>query len=327
MSWLDDIANKYNNDSNDEKGISMDKLIPYKNNFYGLREIDELAESIKSQGLLQNLVVRDLNNGYYEILAGHRRHAALKKLGEEKAKCLVLKDVSDKEADIIMIVTNSTTRELTPSEKIRGINRLEELIKSERSTGEVKGKTRDIIGQAMGISGTHVGRLQKIGKKLDEDLQEDLDENKLTIEQAEIIANLKPDEQKEIAKQIKDLDIKESKEEISILIDGIKQPVREKDNELLKETYPEAKNKENNSKTAIVKFESKEQIKTIEELCEERIKTLGEMLPAKKENWSNFNFAVKGQLDAFELIKIVLRDKKNEDLSFEFPLEDGELNE
>ncbi|WP_315109839.1 ParB N-terminal domain-containing protein [Clostridium intestinale] len=310
--------------------INIDLLEPSTNNFYGIREIDELSESIKEQGLLHNLVVRE-KEGKYEILSGERRYHALKKLGFKKVPCKVQRNLSDIDSEILLIEANARTRELTPSEFMRGISRLEEIYKAKKSNGEqIEGKTREAIGKVLGKSGTQVGRYQKINKKLSEDLKEDLDKDKLTVTQAEIISNLKPQEQKEIAKQIKNLDPKESKEEISILIEGIKQPVEKKrDKELLKEIYPEPKPKEKKPKTTKFAFENKEQLQTIQGLCEEMVKTLKSMLPKKGQKWTEFDHEVKGQYDAFDLMMITLRDHGySDELVFEMPgMESGEEDE
>lgn len=64
--------------------------------------IDDLVESIKTNGLLQPLAVRELSNGKYEILAGHRRYEALKRLNVDFVEVNVLDDVVDTE-DVIRI--------------------------------------------------------------------------------------------------------------------------------------------------------------------------------------------------------------------------------
>jgi ParB family chromosome partitioning protein len=68
--------------------IALDRLIPSKANLRktgGTAGIDELAASIKAHGLLQNLQVRAGDSGKFEVVAGMRRHAALKRLAKEKA--------------------------------------------------------------------------------------------------------------------------------------------------------------------------------------------------------------------------------------------------
>lgn len=306
--------------------ISIELLEPSSNNFYEIRDIDDLASSIKEQGLLHNLVVRE-KEGKYEILSGERRYHALKQLGFKKIPCKVQRNLSDEDSEILLIQANAKTRKLSPNEIRKGIQKLQELYKNKKDKGEVlPGKTRDLIGKDLGLSGTQVGRHMKIDKKLTEELKEDLDKDKLTLTQAEIVANLKPQEQKQIAKQIKDLDPKESKEEINILIEGIKQPVEKKeDKELLKEIYPEPKLQEKELKTTRFAFKDKEQLQTIEALCEERVKTLKAMLPKTGQKWSEFDHEVKGQYDAFDLMRMALRDHEDSsDLVYEIPLLDSE---
>lgn len=78
------------------KTIGLSKLVSKTN----VREekdetINDLVESIKANGLLQPLAVRELSNGKYEILAGHRRFEALKQLNIDFVECNVLEDVID----------------------------------------------------------------------------------------------------------------------------------------------------------------------------------------------------------------------------------------
>lgn len=204
--------------------IDSELLTPYSKNIYGIRDIDELAEDIKENGLYHNLVVRPVEGGKYEILSGERRYKALLKLGNTKIPCQVREDLEGKDldAEILLIQANAKARELTHIEKIEQISRLEQLYKQKRSNGEVlEGKTRDIIGKDVGLSGVQVGRYQKIGKKLIGGLKELLDKDKITLTQAEILAAVNTTEQAAMYDQIKSL----GKEECKILIEGIKQPI------------------------------------------------------------------------------------------------------
>lgn len=217
--------------------IDIDKLVPSTNNFYGIREIEELADSIKENGLMHNLVVRKLDNGTYEILSGERRYSALKILNYKKAPCQV-KDINELDGEILLIQANSKQRELTHIEKMKGIERLKELYKLKKSNGEEvpKGKTRDIIGKDIGLSGVQVGRYMKVSEKLIDPLKDKLEEGKITLTQADILSNLKDIEQKSILNQIDNTSSKITNAEIDILVEGIKQPLTsKKDIELLKE--------------------------------------------------------------------------------------------
>ncbi len=240
-TYLTGLANKINGVEKQSftQELDINNLVPSSNNFYGIREIEELAESIKENGLIHNLVVRKKDNGNYEIISGERRYHAAKSLGYKTLPCQV-KEISDLDAEIMLIQANVEQRELLPSEKMEGIKRLKAIYEQKKDNGEElpKGKIRDLIGQDMKISGVQVGRYQKVDKDLIEPLKEKLDKEEITLTQAHTLSSLNENEQKIIHEEIKDLDPKESKEEVEILINGIKQPVESKlDKQLLDEMH------------------------------------------------------------------------------------------
>lgn len=247
MSYLKGIADRINGvDKGFTQELDINSLVPSRRNFYGIREIEELAESIKENGLMHNLVVRKISDAptKYEILSGERRYRAAKSLGYEKLPCQV-KEISDLDAELILIQANAEQRELTPTEKMEGIKRLEAIYKQKRDKGEkLQGKTRDLVGKDLGLSGVQVGRYKKIDKDLIPDLKEKLDKDQITLTQAHTLSSLTEDEQKVIHDEIKDLNAKEHKEEIETLVEGIKQTVNKKDEKLLKEMYPKLSSKE-----------------------------------------------------------------------------------
>ncbi|NRT90121.1 ParB/RepB/Spo0J family partition protein [Clostridium beijerinckii] len=240
-SYLKGLANKINGVENKSftKELDINSLVPSQNNFYGIREIEELAESINENGLMHNLVVRKKDDGTYEIISGERRYRALKSLGYEKIPCQVKENLSDLDAELMLIQANAEQRELTPSEKMEGIKRLEVIYKQKRNNGEkLQGKTRDLIGKDLGLSGVQVGRYKKVDKDLIPELKEKLDKEEITLTQAHTLSSLTKDEQEIIHEEIKDLNAKESKEEIETLVNGIKQPIESNlDKELLDEMY------------------------------------------------------------------------------------------
>ena len=237
MSYLSGLGDRLNNTKEEQsvRKIDIELLVPSTKNFYGIREVEELAESIKESGLLHNLVVRDLKNGKYEILSGERRYRALKLIGAKRVMCQV-KDVSDSDAELLLIKANAEQRELTPSEKMEGIKRLEAIYKEKKARGEQipKGKLRDTIGKDMGLSGTQVQRYKTVDKKLIEPLKEKLDKGDITLNQAETLTRLDKEEQKAMDNQLNSLS-PAAKEEKDILIQGIKQPVKKEEEELIKE--------------------------------------------------------------------------------------------
>ncbi|KIL06613.1 ParB protein [Clostridium botulinum] len=245
-SYLKGIANRVNgvDKKSFTKELDIYSLVPSKNNFYGIREIEELTESIKENGLMHNLVVRDIGNGKYEIISGERRYTALKKLGYEKVPCQI-REINDLDSELMLIHANLEQRELTPTEKMEGIKRLENIYKQKRKNGEkLDGKTRDLIGKDLGLSGVQVGRYQKVDKDLIPELKDKLDKEDITLTQAHTLSSLTKEEQKVIHDEIKDLNTKDHKLEVDILVQGIKQPVeRKEDKELLDEMYSKSKPK------------------------------------------------------------------------------------
>ncbi|HBJ1648625.1 TPA: ParB N-terminal domain-containing protein [Clostridium botulinum] len=245
-SYLKGIANRVNGVEKQDftKELDINTLVPSKNNFYGIREIEELAASIKENGLMHNLVVRDIGNGKYEIISGERRYTALKRLGYEKVPCQI-RDINDLDAELMLIHANLEQRELTPTEKMEGIKRLENIYKQKRKNGEkLDGKTRDLIGKDLGLSGVQVGRYKKVDKDLIPELKDKLDKEDITLTQAHTLSSLTKEEQRVIHDEIKDLNTKEHKLEVDILVQGIKQPVeRKEDKELLDEMYSKTDSK------------------------------------------------------------------------------------
>lgn len=241
-NYLKGLADKINGVENQgfTQELDINLLVPSLKNFYGIREIEELAESIKENGLMHNLVVRMMENGTYEIISGERRFRALRSLGYKKIPCQIKENLSDLDAELMLIQANAAQRELTPIEKMEGIKRLEDIYKKKRGNGEkLQGKTRDLIGKDLGLSGVQVGRYQKVDKDLIPDLKEKLDKDEITLTQAHTLSSLSESEQKIIHEEIKDLNPKESKEEVEVLVNGIKQPVENKlDKQLIDEMYP-----------------------------------------------------------------------------------------
>ncbi|MEK0432599.1 MAG: putative chromosome-partitioning protein ParB [Pseudomonadota bacterium] len=83
----------------------------------------ELAESIKSQGVMQPILVRKTANGNYEIIAGERRFRAAKLAGLTEVPVLV-RDVSDQNAAAMALIENMQREDLNPLEEAIGLQRL-----------------------------------------------------------------------------------------------------------------------------------------------------------------------------------------------------------
>ena len=99
--------------------LPIEKLRPFEGHPFKVtdnEEMDQLAWSILTQGLLTPLVVRPLDNGEYEVISGHRRLHACKKAGIETVPALITE--MDRDAAAIALVDSNLHREkILPSEK------------------------------------------------------------------------------------------------------------------------------------------------------------------------------------------------------------------
>jgi ParB family chromosome partitioning protein len=83
----------------------------------------ELSESIKSQGVMQPILVRPLEGGLYEIIAGERRFRAARLAGLDAVPVLV-KPVADEAAAVMALIENIQREDLNPLEEAQGLQRL-----------------------------------------------------------------------------------------------------------------------------------------------------------------------------------------------------------
>ena len=98
--------------------LSPDKLTPFEKHPYQVREdaaMDELVESIRAHGILSPLLARPKGEGY-ELVSGHRRRLAAQKLGLATVPVLV-REMTNDEAVILMVDSNLQRENLLPSEK------------------------------------------------------------------------------------------------------------------------------------------------------------------------------------------------------------------
>lgn len=152
---LDALLN--NNDESDSavEGLTMlniEQLLPGE---YQPRQImneeslDELAASIKEQGVMQPLLVRKKNNGKYEIIAGERRWQASKKAGIKKIPVLV-KDIPDSSALEMALIENMQREDLNIMEEAKGIKKLiENFEMTHESAAKALGKSRVAVSNIL----------------------------------------------------------------------------------------------------------------------------------------------------------------------------------
>lgn len=123
LPTVDDLftTQKERDEGNQEKilEISLADLYPFKNHPFQVtknEELRELAESIKENGVVTPAIARPRPEGGYELIAGHRRKAACELAGIS-AMPVVVRELDDNTATIIMVDSNQQRENLLPSEK------------------------------------------------------------------------------------------------------------------------------------------------------------------------------------------------------------------
>jgi ParB family chromosome partitioning protein len=92
-----------------------------------LGDIDDLARSIREQGLIQPMIVRRADDDRLVIVAGHRRYAALRRLGRTRGEVIIRKAMAADDVLAKMLVENGQRAGLDPIEEARGLQRLKTL--------------------------------------------------------------------------------------------------------------------------------------------------------------------------------------------------------
>lgn len=141
--------------------ISLDQLTPGEfqpRTKMHKETLEELADSIKNQGVLQPLLVREKASGRYEIIAGERRWRAAQIAGL-KSVPVSIKKVNNNDAAKIALVENLQREDLNAMDQSRGLQRLQmEFNLSQEELAKSIGKSRSAV--------TNLLRLSKLDKKV-----------------------------------------------------------------------------------------------------------------------------------------------------------------
>lgn len=134
--------------------IDLLEIDGFKNHPFSVKNdssLNELLESIKTNGLLNPIIVRKKKDGRYEIISGHRRKYVYELLEKNEIECNVV-DVSDDEATIQMVDSNIFREKILPSEKAYAYKMKMDAMKHQgKSTCATKlHKSRDEISSETG---------------------------------------------------------------------------------------------------------------------------------------------------------------------------------
>ncbi len=111
--------------------------------------LEELAASIRAQGVIQPVVVREVGLGDYELIAGERRWRASRKAGLAEIPA-VIRSVSDEAALAMGLIENIQRQELDPIEEARGLKRLiDEFALTHEAAAEAVGRSRSAVSNLL----------------------------------------------------------------------------------------------------------------------------------------------------------------------------------
>ena len=182
--------------------LPPDKLTPFKKHPYQVREdaaMDELVESVRTYGILSPLLARPKGEGY-ELVSGHRRRLAAQKLGLPTVPVLV-REMTDDEAVILMVDSNLQRENLLPSEKAFAYKMKLEAMKHQgkATSRQVVGKleSADEVGQVNGESGRTIQRYIRLTNLVPPLLQM-VDDGRIAFSPAAELSYLTRDEQAEL---------------------------------------------------------------------------------------------------------------------------------
>lgn len=127
--------------------------------------LEELAHSIRNQGIIQPIVVRQVNDTQYEIIAGERRWRASQLAGIDKIPCII-KQVPDEAAIAIALIENIQREDLNAMEEAIALQRLmQEFELTHQQVADVVGKSRASVSNLLRLNGLNepVKRLLEYG--------------------------------------------------------------------------------------------------------------------------------------------------------------------
>ena len=184
--------------------IPLSELHPFKNHPFKVKDDEammETADSIKQYGVLVPAIARPDPEGGYELVAGHRRHRA-SELAEKETMPVIVRDLDDDAATIIMVDSNLQRESLLPSERAFAYKMKLEAVKHQgartdltsRQLGEKSQTSIQKVADQAGESQRQVQRYIRLTELIPE-LMDMVDEKKIALNPAYELSFLKKEEQ------------------------------------------------------------------------------------------------------------------------------------
>ena len=193
--------------------IPLSELHPFKNHPFKVKDDEamfETADSIRQYGVLVPAIARPDPEGGYELVAGHRRHRA-SELAEKETMPVIIRNLDDDAATIIMVDSNLQRESLLPSERAFAYKMKLEAVKDQGARTDLtsvqleqKLSARDRVAKEAGEkSGIQVMRYIRLTELIPE-LLNMVDEKKIAFNPAYELSFLKPEEQKQLIDVMED---------------------------------------------------------------------------------------------------------------------------
>ena len=186
--------------------IPLTELHPFKDHPFKVIDNEAMfdtAESVKQYGVLVPAIARPRDEGGYELVAGHRRKRACE-LAELETMPVIVRNLDDDAAIIIMVDSNLQRENILPSERAFAYKMKLDAIKNQGARNDLtsrqvvgKLETADIVGKEGGDSGRQVQRYIRLTRLIPE-LLSMVDEKKIAFNPAVELSFLKDEEQADL---------------------------------------------------------------------------------------------------------------------------------
>ena len=192
--------------------IPLGELHPFRNHPFKVKDdaaMQDTVDSVREYGVLVPAIARPDPDGGYELIAGHRRHHASELAGKETMPVIV-RDLDDDAATIIMVDSNLQREELLPSERAFAYKMKLEAIRHQGKRQELtssqvgmKLQALDIVGQEAGDSRNQVHRFIRLTNLIPE-LLDMVDEKKIAFNPAVELSYLDESQQRDFLEAMND---------------------------------------------------------------------------------------------------------------------------
>ena len=192
--------------------IPLSELHPFRNHPFKVKDDEammETADSIKQYGVLVPAIARPDPEGGYELVAGHRRHRA-SELADKETMPVIVRDLDDDAATIIMVDSNLQRESLLPSERAFAYKMKLDALKRQGARSDLtssqvgmKLQALDIVGQEAGDSRNQVHRFIRLTNLIPE-LLDMVDEKKISFNPAVELSYLDESQQRDFLEAMAD---------------------------------------------------------------------------------------------------------------------------